>query len=131
MTAPATPRLAQNVRDLLSARVGVPVSARTNGPVTVNVGVTAAPLVKQDGARVALLFINLGSFVVFLAPDGLGVNLGQLVGIRLEPLGGNAFVWWEEDGELPAYAWQAIASGGNSGVLVFEILIDQGRVRGA
>ncbi len=118
----------QNVRDLLSARVGVPVSNRSNGPVSLNVTTVAAQILKQDGARIAILFVNLGSNPVFVAPDGIGINLGQNIGAKVEPLGGSLFMWWEEDGELVAYAWQAIAVGGSSGVLVVETIIDQGRV---
>ncbi len=123
MTTPAAPRTAQSVRDLLELRLGVPVSARDSTPTA---QVTVGQVLKQDAARVFWMVINLGAFVVFIAPATGSGGPSATRGIRLEANGGTATAWWEEDGELTAWEWQSLAVGGASSLFVIEVVIDQG-----
>jgi len=116
----------RSVRDLLSARWGVPLTPRHSSPI-VTVGVTVVSLLRQDAARVGFMVANLGAFTLFLIPQGAGFPPDATHGIRLEPNGGALTVNWEEDGEAVAYEWLAAASGNSTSVYFLETLIDQGR----
>jgi hypothetical protein len=92
-----------------------------------NVSTVASVQAKQDAARVALLFINLGSSPCFVAPASIGANPAAGIGIKIEAQGGSATLIWEEDGEMVAWEWQAAVLVGSTVLLVMELLIDQGR----
>jgi len=118
--------LPSNVRDLLKARLGVPTRPRTTSPVISAAPVVASP-VKQDAARVGIMFVNVGAFQVFLVPGTGGNPPSANIGIKVEPNGGSLVVTWEEDGEITAWEWQAAANGGTSILFVVETIIDEGR----
>ncbi len=118
--------LPSNVRDLLKARLGVPTRPRTSSPVMAPAPVVA-PAVKQDAARVGIMFVNTGTFQVFLVPNSGGNPPSAVTGIKVEPNGGSLVVTWEEDGEITAWEWLGTANGGNSILFVVETIIDEGR----
>ena len=118
--------IVRNVRDLLTNRLGVPTRPRTQ-----LVTLAAAPLVatalKQDAARVGILFVNVGTLQIFLAPQDGFFPPSANFGIKIEPNGGAVSVLWEEDGEITAWEWRAAANGGNSLLFIVETIIDEGR----
>jgi len=115
-----------NVRDLLKARLGVPTRARVSSPVISGAPVIATP-VKQDAARVGIMFVNVGAFQVFIVPNSGGNPPSANIGIKVEPNGGSLVVTWEEDGEITAWEWLATANGGTTIMFVVETIIDEGR----
>ncbi len=115
---------ASNIRDLLVARLGVPLSTRAGAFVAI-AGV--ATKIRMDPARVLLTVVNEGGFGVFLSPIGIGVDPTLSLGARLEPNGGTAVVLWDEDGEVTGWEWGLSGIGGSSTLAVFETIIDLGR----
>ncbi len=113
--------MGKSVRDFLQARVGAGLTSRPSNP---SVGTTTTQLLKQVPARVAFLVVNLGAFVVFIAPQVAGAP-SSLNGVRLEANGGSATAQWDEDGEVTAWEWQAIAIGGASTVFILETVIER------
>jgi hypothetical protein len=116
--------LPASVRELLERKWGVAISTRatvgSNLPT-----IAATTLLRQDPSRVGFLFVNLGTVPAFLAPVG-PVEVSASNGIKVEPLGGNLFTDWEEDGEIVAWEWRSIAPGGPIAMFLFEFVIDQG-----
>ena len=109
-----------NVRDLLIDRVGVPLTPRFNA-FTVLTTLPATRVLPANPTRVGWSIVNNGSFVVFALP---GTRQVSPVGFRIEPDGGALIANWEEDGELVAQEWFAMAVGGSAIVRTFETLID-------
>ena len=118
--------IVRNVRDLLTNRLGVPTRPRLTLPV-----ITAAPLVatalKQDAARVAILFVNVSGFQIFLTPQDGFFPPSANFGIKIEPNGGAVSVLWDEDGEVTAWEWRAAGNGGAGLLYIVETIIDEGR----
>jgi len=85
------------------------------------VQVALTSVLKQNPARVAVLLVNDGAFQVLAAPQGSGF---EGAGSRIDPSGGSLFLWWEEDGELPAREWVAVAVGGVSTLDLHELIIE-------
>ena len=74
----------------------------------------------QDPSRIGFIIVNHGGFDIFITPTGTAtVNNG----VRVPSGGGSATAIWDEDGEVVAWEWQAIANGGNSAVFKIETLI--------
>lgn len=113
MAAPRT------VRDLLEARLGCSITTVKNRS-TAAVGVAAVEILRQDPSRVAATIVNLSANHVYLSPVG---EPSATAGVLLNPNGGEVSLWWEEDGEMVAWAWKAIADGAASAVFVLESLI--------
>ena len=57
-----------SVRDLLTARWGVPLSTSPRGPTKVAVALAPVTVLKQDAARVGFIITNLGNGVIWLLP---------------------------------------------------------------
>lgn len=115
-----------NVRDLLLARVGVPVTVRDRSSLLGDIPpftVAGAEVVRGNPARIGFTLVNTGSLVATVQPRRAPV---AGVGIRIEPNGGALIVNWEEDGEVVAWPWFGTATGGNSDAWLLETLIDAG-----
>lgn len=114
--------MALTVRDLLRARLGVPTSPQVNRAAS-SVGTTAATVLRNDPSRVSFVLVNLGAFVVFVVLRG---EPSSTNGLRVEPNGGTLIVGWEDDGEMVAWEWRAVAVGGTSALLVLENIMATG-----
>lgn len=112
-----------NVRDLLQQKLGVPVSSI---PRDVNVPLAgpATQIAAQRADRVAMLIVNLGAFNLNAAPQG-GALPSSTHGILLQGNGGGVVLWWEQDGELPAYEWLGLPVGGTTSVFVLELVLEK------
>ena len=118
--------IVHSVRDLLTTRLGVPTRPRVQRPV-ISPAPVQSPALKQDAARVAILFVNVGAFQVFLIPQDGTFPASVNNGIKVEPNGGSLSVLWDEDGEITAWEWTAAANGGTSLLYIVETIIDEGR----
>lgn len=113
MSAPVT------VRELLVRRFGTYFTPESNR-VASTVGTTSTEVLRGDPSRVGFLFVNLSLNNIFLSPIGAASATN---GIRLDPNGGSVSVEWEEDGEVVAWPWQAVADGAGSAFLALETRI--------
>ncbi len=112
----------RTIRDLLTARLGVPTTPQTNRS-TSSVGTTVGQLLRNDPGRVAFLIVNLGGFNIFAVPQDAGAP-SATKGILIQPNGGALVAKWDDDGEVTAWEWLAIAIGGASAVYTQEAVID-------
>ena len=116
-----------SVRDLLQARWGVPLTTPLHGVVTTAVGVAPGHILRQDAGRVGFLLVNLGGGVLYCIPKFPTLAPpSSAQGIRVEANGGNLSVNWEDDGEMVAVEWQAVATAPTT-LLILPVQIDQGR----
>lgn len=112
-----------NVRDLLIARVGVPVVARQTAELIAS-GVDGFQIIQGVPNRIGLAIVNGGTGVMFARPL---VAPGAGLGFRVEPGGGALLVSWEEDGEVVAWPWFGVTSAGTTLLYRLEILIEAHR----
>jgi len=108
------------VRDLIARLRGTAQTPRINRDATQATAVSAV-ILKNDPSRIFWLVVNLGTFDVFLAPDG---SASATRGVRLAASGGAATAQWDEDGEVVAHEWQAAGNGGTSALFILENLIE-------
>jgi len=109
----------KTVRDVIKDRVGttyVPAFSATPA----NIGTTVGVILAQNPSRIAFQIVNEGTFNIFMTPDGVpSSNRGVLI----PPNGGTVTAFWEEDGEVVAWEWRAVAIGGASIIFITETLI--------
>lgn len=106
-------------RELVQERFHAPVSPVVNRTVT-TVGITAARLLINDPDRLGFLVVNLSANDIYVGPFP---DVSSTKGIRLGPSGGNVVAMWEEDFEMVAWEWFAIATVGASNVLTLENIV--------
>jgi hypothetical protein len=111
-----------SVRELLDAKYGVPLTTEENNEVS-SVGVAAVRLVRQNPKRVGFLVVNLSLNNMYIRPARAA---SSSAGVRLDANGGNASVWFEQDGEVTGWEWFVVADGAASPVLVLETIITPG-----
>ena len=111
--------MAKTIRDLLLARLGAPTTPFTNRAGS-SVGTTAALVLRNDPSRIAFLFVNLSLNTIFLTPVGVPSSTN---GIALAASGGSVMVLWEEDGEMTAWEWRAVATAAASTFLALEAIL--------
>ena len=109
----------KTVADLLRDRRGVRTSPFTNR-VRSSIGVSALPFARQDPNRPSFTFVNLSVNDMYLGPFA---DVSATKGIRITPNGGNAFVFWEEDGLVVTWEWFVVATAAGSNLLVIEDII--------
>jgi len=81
---------------------------------------SSVEVVKDNPNRVGLLIQNIGSYSIYVNIES-AATAGS--GLLLLSSGGTYSVGWEEDGILPCKSHHAIASGGNSTVIVIELIL--------
>lgn len=109
-----------NVRDLLVARLGVPVSTRFT-QVNFVVSTTGTQIARGAPHRIGLAIVNSGPFVMFVRPL-IAPPAG--IGFRVEPNGGALILGWEEDGEVVAWPWFGTSVGGDTDLFTMEQMIE-------
>ena len=82
------------------------------------VGVAPVQFLRRNGNRVGFTIVNLSANNVYLAFDA---GVGAARGILLDPAGGQASLWIEEDGELAQKEVWLVAAGADSAVYVNEV----------
>ena len=110
------------LRELINEKLGI----RTRSDDQTGTGVTSttdAIVLRDDGARVALLFINLGSTAIHIRPRRPATTT---IGIRLAPNGGFASMNWETDFTLVGLEWHAVAASLTPELYVLQELIEPG-----
>lgn len=79
---------------------------------------SVSQIMVQNPNRLAFVFFNLSSNVMFLLPAGQATIIR---GIRIAP-GSGVFFNYKEDLTLPAYPWTAITDAGDSqACLILEV----------
>lgn len=81
------------------------------------VGTSPVQFLQRSGNRVGWTIINLSVNTVYLAFDS---EVSATRGVLLDPSGGTARSWIEEDGEMSQKEVWLVASGANSAVFVEE-----------
>lgn len=103
---------------LLTQRLGVAPHPKTSNP-----SVAASPnrtnLVTNDPNRLGLTIVNLGAFPVYVMID---TQVSASRGILLAATGGTLTLNWEYDMTLVSNEWWALSVGGESSVLVVEVV---------
>ncbi len=111
---------ARTVREVLAALRGVTTTPRINrqGNTVINLDII---LMKNDPSRLFFMVANFGPQDVVMAP--LALPFGNQ-GVRIPANGGALTVQFDEDGEVVAYEWHAIAAGGATTVFTLEAVIE-------
>lgn len=104
--------------DLIQRTLGVATMTRVSD-VGVTVGLTAAPVLRQNPNRLAAVFVNLSANAMYLAPLGAPSSTR---GIRIAPTGGNLGLRFDEDFDLVGYEWSAVADGAASAYFLLELI---------
>jgi len=86
-------------------------------PVASSVGTSVTKVLNQNPDRIEWLFVNLGSYTVYLA---FGPYVSASKGIFVAASGGTATMKVSEDGEAVAYEVWAVAPSGTSAIYVVE-----------
>ncbi len=125
MTAPAGVVRSgpSTVRDLIVARLGVPVAPVFNR-TTSQISLTLGTILKQDPTRVAFIISMGGFFDAFVGPTRFFAP--QNFSFRIPGLNGVMIATWDEDGEIVAEEWSGQSVGGSSLALITEYLIVPG-----
>lgn len=105
--------------DFLFKKYGAPTRAIDNPMVDPGVvGTTPVQFLKRNANRVSYVVVNLSANTVYLGFEG---DVTAARGVLLDPSGGQANSWIEEDGELTQKEVWLLATGANSAVFVEEI----------
>jgi len=107
-----------SVIKLIQEKFGGRVVPRTSIK-TIETG-KSVEVVKDNPNRVGLLIQNIGSYSIYMNIENPATVGG---GLLLLSNGGTYSINWEEDGILPCKSHHAIASGGNSTVIVIELIL--------
>lgn len=99
------------------SKYGAKVTNAKEGLET-SVGTTAVQLFRKNPNRVGFIVINLSTNTLYL---GFGPNTTATRGIVLDPNGGQASSWIDEDAHLTQKEWWIIASGAGSALYAFEV----------
>jgi hypothetical protein len=116
-----------SIRDLLDKKFGLQVITRENRLVS-QVDTTVVQIARADPTRIGLYIVNLDSVNLYA---GWFENVSTTRGVVIGPGGGNLYVFYDEDGDLPARAWFALADAAATDLLVTEYLIRKTGPRGA
>lgn len=111
------------LRELINVKLGI----RTRSDDVTGSGATSttdAIVLRDDGARVAVLFMNLGSTAIHIRPRRAA---STTIGIRLAPNGGFASLNWEADFTLVGLEWHAIAASLTPELYILQELIEPGQ----
>lgn len=104
--------------DFLKKKYGAETSTNENPIVGgESIGTTPERVLRRNPNRIGWTIINLSANTVYLAFNG---NVSATRGILLDPSGGLAGSWIEEDGELTQKEVWLVASGAGSAVYVIE-----------
>lgn len=107
------------LEDFLLKKYGAPTRSVDNPMVDPGVvGVAPVQFLRRNGNRVGFIITNLSANNVYLAFDGA---VGAAHGLLLDPAGGIASSWIEEDGEMTQKEVWLVAAGAGSAVFVEEI----------
>lgn len=98
-------------------KYGVKVT-NVKGGLEVTVGTTAVQLFRKNPNRIGMLVVNLSTNTLYL---GFDPNTAATRGIVLDPNGGQASSWIDEDAHLTQKEWWIIASGAGSALYAFEV----------
>jgi len=102
--------------DLLHERLGIQ-TRNAESPVGSVVGVASALLLPNNPDRVGLVIVNLSANIIYISPRD---PAAAAAGIRLDANGGWRSLIWDEDMELVAHDWYAIATGALSAIFWSE-----------
>lgn len=107
-----------NLRDVIDSRFGVRTEAAVNREGD-TVGTTQQTILAANPRRLAATIVNLGAAAIYLSPDS---TVSASRGVRIAPSGGTFGLVFDEDFDLVAYPWVAIADAAGTPVFVVEVL---------
>ena len=107
------------LKDLLMERFSVKTRAVENPLNVTSLGATAQKLLSNNPNRLGFVIVNLSANIVYI---GLENSVSSTKGIRLDANGGSSGCIWDEDFDMTAWAWWAVASGAASAIYVLEIV---------
>lgn len=104
--------------DLLRDQFGVKTRPRVN-PVVSQVETVATKLADNNPNRLALIVINLGTTAMYI---GLDSEVSAEKGIYVGANGGSLALIWNEDFDMVAWEWFAVAITSANKVYVIEVV---------
>lgn len=117
--------MSETLRSVLDRKWGVATTTQSSKPGD-NIGGGSQVIFKQNGNRLAAVFVNLSALNVFLAPL---LPATTAFGIWIPPYGGSLVLLADEDFDLTGYEWQGITDtiGGGAAYLSLEVLTAPGK----
>lgn len=106
----APPARIEGLFDLIAHRFGFGTEPEGIAP-TISVGTTVVVAAPAQPRRVVLILVNLGAASIFITPEGVPSSSN---GILLAANGGNITLIWDEDFDLLAREWRAVAASGTN-----------------
>ena len=110
--------MAQSIRDLIAAELGVATLRIGDNPLNVDVDIADKIILKADPMRYAFVLVNVGGNNIFLTPRRAVVGTA---GILVGASGGLISFSWRDDLILPAVEWHAVAAGNNTAIEIYTV----------
>ena len=107
-----------SLASLLGKQFGVKTSYNIN-PLVTTVGTAVTKVLSYNPMRLGCLIINLSGNLINIAPDNL---VSSTRGILLGSNGGTYTLLFNEDFELTASEWYAVATGAASSIFIIEVI---------
>tara|TARA_Y100000310_G_scaffold107683_1_gene106085 strand:- start:18 stop:356 length:339 start_codon:yes stop_codon:yes gene_type:complete len=110
--------MAKTLPQLINEEFGTPTRLDQDPEIT-SVGTSTLRLLRQDPNRLAFIFVNLSSNVVFLGPFS---DVSSSKGFRAGPSGGSVSLHYKEDFHLVGQEWFVVADGASSALMTAAIV---------
>ena len=108
--------------ELLMERFKVKTRGVKNPGNVTSIGVTPQVFLPNNPNRLAFILLNLSANVIYIGLDNeVNAGVGTEEGIRLDANGGSWSAIWDEDFQMTAWAWWAVATGAASRIFVLEV----------
>jgi len=107
------------LKDLLMERFKVRTRAIENPLAVTSLGATAQMILANNPNRLGAVIVNLSANIIYLSLEN---DVSSTKGVLLGATGGKASLVWDEDFDMTAWAWWAIASGAASALYVLEVV---------
>lgn len=109
--------------DLLQERFGVKTRPRRDPLGVSPIGVASVVILANNPNRLGFVIVNLSANVVYLdLTNAVNAGAGTEVGLRLDANGGHVSMIWDEDFQMVAWAWWAVATGANTRLAILEVI---------
>lgn len=110
-----------SLRDLLDRQFGVRTRPVENPLDVTSLGTDVTRILSNNPNRLGFTVLNLSANVVYIGLSrNVNAGVGTEQGIRLDANGGQAVAIWDEDFDMVAWEWYAVATAVDSQIYVLE-----------